>query len=101
MYLQKLTLLLNAQIQNVQDAFHDDEIESNFIPTITPTIMQILSDNPINFYTDLLHESNDLLDYWQEKLLTDKDTEWVEGKIKHTKIAIQGNYLQLEKLKCM
>lgn len=62
--------------------------------------MKLLNDNPIKFYTDLLHEADELLDYWQEKLLTDKDTDWVQRKIKNTKIAIQGNYLQLENLKC-
>ena len=60
--------------------------------------MRLLSDNPINFYTTLLDEADELLDYWQEKLLTDKDTEWVERKIKNTKIALRNNYITLEQL---
>lgn len=62
--------------------------------------MRLLSDNPIKFYTTLLTEADELLDYWQEKLLTDKDTEWVQRKIKNTKIAIAGYVKQLELLKC-
>ena len=60
--------------------------------------MKLLSDNPINFYTTLLDDADELLDYWQEKLLTDKDTEWVERKIKNTKIALRNNYITLEQL---
>ena len=60
--------------------------------------MRILSDNPISFYTTLLDDADELLDYWQEKLLTDKDTEWVERKIKNTKIALRNNYITLEQL---
>ena len=60
--------------------------------------MRLLSDNPINFYTTLLDDADELLDYWQEKLLTDKDTEWVERKIKNTKIALRNTYIILEQL---
>ena len=60
--------------------------------------MRLLSDNPVTFYTTLLHEADELLEYWQDKLLTDKDTEWVERKIKNTKIAIADYVKQLEQL---
>ena len=60
--------------------------------------MRLLSDNPINLYTTLLHEADELLDYWQEQLLTDNRPEWVEGKIKRTKMSIQDAYHELEQL---
>ena len=60
--------------------------------------MQLLRDNPTTFYTTLLHDLDELLDYWQDKLLTDKDNEWVLRKIRNVKISIQSNYCQLEQL---
>lgn len=50
------------------------------------------------FYTTLLDELDELLDYWQDKLLTETDTKWVQRKIDAVKITMQVYYCELERL---
>lgn len=61
--------------------------------------MKLLSDNPINLHTTLLHDADELLDYWQEELLTDDRPNWVKGKIHRCKLSIQDSLIELENLK--
>ena len=56
-------------------------------------------EDSLTFHENLLHELDEWLDYWQETLLTDKDTEWVQSKIDSVKISIRRNYYDLEQLK--
>lgn len=56
-------------------------------------------EDSLTFHETLLHELDEWLDYWQEKLITAKDTEWVQRKINGVKISIQKYYYDLEQLK--